>query len=231
MSVFTRFSLAAAALLALAGCSTPRNPDLPSGPEAYAVMPGADPVAVPKDYQIGADDVLNIQVFQEPDLSNATSRVDGSGRIQVPLIGEVEAAGRTAPQLAQEIAARLGQRYVVNPQVVVGIAEVAPKFFTVEGQVKTPGVYQIGNDYTLLSAIARAQSTTNIAKLDEVIIFRVVNGQRMGAVFDLGAIRKGYADDPKLLAGDKVVVGFSSVKGAYRDFLQTAPVISLFTRF
>lgn len=218
-------------LIAVAGCSTPHSPDLVSGPSAYAVMPASDPNAVPVDYVIGPDDQISVQVFQEPDLSSDKIKVDNVGNIQIQLIGQVEAAGRTAPQLAQEIAARLGQRFLVNPQVVVSVVQPAAHFFTVEGQVKRPGIYEIGDDFTLLSAIARAESTTQIAKLNEVIIFRDVQGKRMGAVFNLTDIRKGRAPDPQLLAGDKIVVGFSALKGAYRDFLQAAPLFNLFTQF
>jgi polysaccharide export outer membrane protein len=231
VSVFARISTACALLFAVAGCSTPHSPDLASGPSAYAIMPAPDPNAVPVDYVIGPDDQISVQVFQEPDLSSDKIKVDNVGNIQIQLIGQVEAAGRTAPQLAQEIAARLGQRFLVNPQVVVSVVEPAAHFFTVEGQVKRPGIYEIGDDFTLLSAIARAESTTQIAKLNEVIIFRDVQGKRMGAVFNLTDIRKGRAPDPQLLAGDKIVVGFSAVKGAYRDFLQMAPLFNLFTQF
>lgn len=235
MSLFARFSavtlVVAVLSTGLTGCAVPASSDLARGSASYDLMPAPNPAAVPSNYIIGTADVLSVQVFQEPDLSSDRVKVDTTGNIQMQLIGEVEAAGRTAPQLSQAIAAKLGQRYLVNPQVVVTVSEPAARFFTVEGQVKQPGIYEIGPDFTLLSAIARASSTTQIAKLDEIIIFRVVNGQRMGAIFDLKAIRKGKAPDPQLLAGDKIVVGFSAIKGGYRDFLQLAPIFNLFTQF
>jgi polysaccharide biosynthesis/export protein len=101
----------------------------------------------------------------------------------------------------------------------------------VEGEVKLPGVYKVSPSDTLLSAIARAQSPTNVAKLDEVIVFRTVNGRRMGARFDLNQIRSGQAADPQILGGDVIVVGFSSLKGVYRDILQAAPLLNVFTQF
>jgi len=64
-----------------------------------------------------------------------------------------------------------------------------------------------------------------------VIVFRTMNGQRMGAVFDARRIRYGYEPDPMILAGDVVVVGFSEVKGAYRDFLQIAPAAAVWRPF
>ncbi len=63
------------------------------------------------------------------------------------------------------------------------------------------------------------------------MVFRTLNGQRMGAVFDLRRIRTGSAPDPQIVDGDVVVVGFSQLKGAYRDFLAATPLLGLFTIF
>jgi polysaccharide export outer membrane protein len=75
-----------------------------------------------------------------------------------------------------------------------------------------------------------AQSPTRIARLDETVIFRTVNGQRMAARFDLKRIRAGLDPDPQILGGDVVVVGFSSAKSIYRDILSAAPIFNVFTR-
>lgn len=84
---------------------------------------------------------------------------------------------------------------------------------------------------TLLEALARAQSPTDTARLDQVVVFRTVAGQRMGAVFDLRRIRVGLDADPRILGGDTVVVGFSQVKGLFRDFLSAAPLLAVFRPF
>jgi polysaccharide export outer membrane protein len=76
-----------------------------------------------------------------------------------------------------------------------------------------------------------AQSPTRIAKLDDTVIFRTVDGQRMAARFDLKRIRAGLDPDPKIIGGDVVVVGFSSSKSVYRDVLTAAPIFNVFTRF
>ncbi len=212
----------------LGGCASSRMQAVPVGEAAYQIVPPADPNAPPASYIIVPNDVLNLQVFQEPDLSNEELQVDNVGNIQMPLLGQIQAAGRSPPELAADIALRLSQRYIVNPQVVVSVAEAAKRFVAVEGQVEKPGVYEIDREYTLLSAIARAESPTDVAKLDEVVVFRTVNGQRMGARFDLRDVRAGLAPDPQILGGDVVVVGFSSVKGAWRDFLKAAPAFNVF---
>ena len=133
--------------------------------------------------------------------------------------------------LSAAIAERLGRNYIRNPQVVVSVIATREQSVAVEGEVKMPGVYKVTASDTLLSAIARAQSPTNVARLDEIIIFRTVNGRRMGARFDLGDIRAGRAADPQVLGGDVIVVGFSSLKGVYRDILQAAPLLNIFTQF
>lgn len=76
--------------------------------------------------------------------------------------------------------------------------------------------------------MARAKSPNNVAKLDEVMIFRTVNGQHMGARFDIRQIRAGNAPDPRVLAGDMVVVGYSSTRGVWRDILTAAPLLNVF---
>ncbi|MDB5694592.1 MAG: polysaccharide biosynthesis protein GumB [Sphingomonas bacterium] len=220
---------AAAMLLAVGACASPRTA-LPVGPAAYAVVP-APTSAAPTDYRIGALDELTITVFREPDLSRERLRVDAAGTLLFPLIGTVRAGGKTSEELAAEITARLDARFVRNPQVTVAILTSQSQRVTVEGSVRAPGVYEIGGNATLLEALARAQSPTDTAKLSEVIVFRTVAGQRMGAVFDLRRIRVGLDADPRILGGDTVVVGFSQVKGVFRDFLSAAPLLAIFRPF
>jgi len=217
--------------LCLTACGTSRMSAVPTGDVAYQIAPPPNPNAPRTSYIIVPNDLLNLQVFQEPDLSNEELQVDNVGNIQMPLIGEIPAAGRSPSELASDIAFRLRQEYIVNPQVVISVSEPAKRFVAVEGQVEAPGVYEIDLEYTLLSAIARAESPTDTAKLDEIVIFRTVEGDRMAARFDLRDIRAGLAPDPQILGGDVVVVGFSSVKGAWRDFLKAAPVFNAFVVF
>jgi polysaccharide export outer membrane protein len=216
------------AALLLSSCGASELSGVPGGSAAYAIVPPKDPAAAPASYHMVPGDVLNLQVFQEPDLSNDKLQVDGVGNVQIPLIGEVAAAGRTPSELAADIASRLGKAYLVDPQVVVSVAQPATRYVTIEGQVKKPGVYEMDGDYTLLSAIARAESPTSTAKLDEVVVLRTIDGQQKVARFDLNDIRSGHAPDPQILPGDVVVVGFSGLKGVWRDFLRAAPVFGSF---
>lgn len=229
---FAGICVMSASLLAVAcpQVATARPSVVATGERAYEVIPPPDANAPRQSYIIVPGDVLNLQVFQEPELSSPELQVDNVGNIQLPLIGEVPAAGLSATQLAKEVEDRLGRRYVVNPQVVVTIKKAAARFVAVEGQVKQPGVYEIDREYSLLEAIAKAQSPTNIAKLSDVVVFRNIDGQRMGARFNLRAIRAGEAPDPQIHGGDVIVVGFSAIKSAWRDVLQAAPLFNIFYR-
>jgi polysaccharide export outer membrane protein len=218
---------AAVMLLALSGCEHAPTGNLPSGAAAY----GTIPITTRDADQLGmlrAGDKLGIRVLGEPELTGDDYRIDASGNLQMPLIGEVAAANRTAGELRDEIARRLGARYVRDPQVSVAVLERLRTTFAVEGQVHEPGIFDARPDTTLLGALAEAKSPTDVAKLDQVAVFRTLNGQRTGARFNLKDIRSGAAPDPQILAGDTVVVGFSSGKGAWRDLLKAAPLFNFF---
>ena len=219
-------------VLVLAACGGPRPTSLPRGQSAYEVIPAPPEVPPPPVLrQLQAGDVISVQVYREPDLGVEKAVLDELGNVQMPLIGQVAADGRTPPELARQIEQRLGQRYLRNPKVTVAVTSAIPRSVTVEGQVGAPGVFALGRNDTLLSSLARAGSPTQLAKLNEVMVFRTVNGQRMGAVFDIGKIRVGAAPDPQIVDGDVVVVGYSALRGAFRDFLSVTPLINLFTVF
>lgn len=211
----------------LGGCSTStKNPDLPIGAAAYQVVP-AD-VATPKFYTVRSQDVVTLRVLGEPDVSADELRVDEAGFLQVPLIGPVQAAGRSVNDISADVTRRLAAQYLVDPQVSVSVKEMALRYVSVEGEVKKPGVYEIDSKATLLSALARAESPLVTAKLDEVVVFRTVNGQRMAARFDIKAIRTGISPDPAIIDGDVVMVGYSSIKGFWQDVLKSAGLLNTF---
>lgn len=212
---------------ALAGCaSTISNPDLPAGTAAYQVIPATIPI--PTAYPVRPKDTLTLRVFNEPDISQDELRVDDSGMIQVPLIGSVEAQGRSVDDLSADIASRLSKRYLRNPQVAVSVKEPAPSFVSVEGEVEKPGVYEIDGRTTLLAALARAESPTVTAKLNEIVVFRTIDDQRMVARFNLKDIRVGLTPDPMILDGDVVMVGYSRSKGLWQDILKVTPIFNAF---
>jgi polysaccharide export outer membrane protein len=215
----------------LAACSSQLTAGLPHSAAAYAIIPPMDQAVKPTDYLIEPGDMVHLAVFGEPDLTIDKLPVDDAGNIQVPLIGAVQVSGLSPAKASSLIASRLGTRFLRNPDVTLNVLEQAGQIVTVEGQVTKAGAYPVDHETTLLGAIALAQSPTRIAKLDQVVIFRTVNGQRLAARFDLSKIRVGRDPDPQILGGDVVVVGFSQAKSIYRDVLLAAPLFNVFTRF
>jgi polysaccharide biosynthesis/export protein len=221
-----RRGLAIVVCLASAACHSP-SPQLASGSTAMEMTGVAHQVAASEPYRIGPADDLHVRVLYEPDLSLDTVRVSTDGTIEVPLAGTVPAMGRTAAQLAADIEERL-RRYVLKPNVIISVTDYARQFVVVEGSVEDPGRFDVRGTSSLLEALALANGPSRTAKLDEVMVFRTIGGRRAGARFDLNRIRLGYEPDPLVLGGDTVVVGYSEVKGAFRDFLTVSPALGVF---
>lgn len=214
--------------LSLAACGTPRA----SGLQAGVSLPPPDPVKIEPSvaatgYLIGPMDQLDVNVFQVPDLTR-TVQVDAAGQIILPLIGAVPAAGKTVVQLQDQIAAALREKYLQSPQVTVYVSEYASQKVTVTGAVAAPGVYPLQGRTTLLQAIAMAKGADRVANERRIIIYRTINNQKMGALYDLAAIRAGTLDDPEVFARDVIVVEKSGVKSAFRDVAGAMPVLGLF---
>lgn len=217
--------------LITAGCaSTPQiGEGLSTGAAAYAVVPAAGTgPAVLDDYRLGPLDTIDVAVFQEPDLSVKALQVDASGQIALPLVGSVKAQGMTAAELSQELERKLGERYLRNPQVTVTVASSVSQKVSVQGEVAEPGVYQLTGPTTLLDVISLAKGETEVATLNQIVVFRTVNGQRMGAVFDVASIRRGDAPDPVIHGNDLVVVGYSSAKRFWKNIVSSMPLFNVF---
>ncbi|MFY2763006.1 polysaccharide biosynthesis/export family protein [Arenimonas sp. MALMAid1274] len=179
------------------------------------------------EYRVGAQDLLEISVFQVADL-NRTVRVNSNGQISLPLVGSVQAGGKTVQELEAAIAGLLTESYLQNPQVTVFVKEYTSQRVTLEGAVKSPGVYSITGKTSLLQAIAMGGGLSDLANLQGVVVFRTVDGKKMAAVFDIRAIRAGNAADPQIYGDDIVVVDQSGAKTGLRRILETLPVFNLF---
>jgi polysaccharide biosynthesis/export protein len=202
--------------------------NLPRGASAYNVIPLASANRPPEDYRIGALDALDITVLQEPELSTKLTQVDAFGNINLPLVGDVKAGGKTAGELAREVASRYAQKYLKNPQVSVVVSKPVAQKVVVQGEVAQPGVYPIEGPTTLLGAIALAKGETQLAALNDVAVFRTINGQRSGAAFDIMSIRRGEAQDPEIRANDLIIVGTSGSKRMWRDIISSMPILRVF---
>ena len=185
------------------------------------VTPGSD------GYRIGPQDVLEISVFQAPELAKSV-QVAETGMINLPLVGDVQAGGVTARQLEQDLKAKYGTRYLQNPQITVFIREFNSQRVTLEGAVERPGVYPYRGPSTLLQLVASAGGMKEVADGSEVMVFRTANGRKEAARFDVDAIKSGRASDPAILQGDVVIVGTSAIKKLYQDVLKSLPVVGMF---
>ena len=218
-----------------ASAASPATPAVSGLTAATMVSPsalaGAGPAAVGADYRIGPSDQLDVNVYDIPDLSRSV-QVDAGGKIMLPLVGEVDAQGQTAQQLSGAIATDLKQRYVKNPLVTVVVKDAASARVTVDGAVVAPGTYRLAGPTTLLQAVALARGP-NPKTADErhVALFRLVNGRRQGAVYNLNAIRTGAAPDPEVYGRDIVVVAPSRGKALWNHFVQIAPALGMLAYF
>lgn len=184
-----------------------------------------DLAAAARPYLIGPFDKLRIDVFGVDDLRRQV-QIDASGRLSFPLIGSVEAAGQTPIELAQTIEQRLRDRFVRDPQVTVNLEETVSQVITVDGQVEKPGLYPVVGRMTLMRAVATAGGTAEFAKLDDVIVFRKVDGQELAGLYNLKGIRRGNYPDPEVYANDVIVVGDSQARRVFKDILQSAPLLT-----
>ena len=220
--------LAAVAAL-LAGCTEGRGGSVPYEVAMPAPDVQAEPVAA-SSAPIGALDTLQISVFQVESLTGEF-KVDQAGMIDYPLLGNVQAQGRTAQELGTQIAARLGERYLQSPQVSVSVRDRAQQTITVDGSVKQPGVFKVKGPTTLIQAVAMASGTSEDANPSRVIVFRTVNGERVAGAFDLKAIRRAQAEDPVIYGNDIVVVDGSRARTLFKDLLGTIPLLGVLRPF
>ena len=165
-----------------------------------------------KDFLLGPEDLLDIVVWKNEDLSQKAVVVRPDGKISMPLIGEITASGRTANQLASQIAARL-KEYKDNPVVTVSVKEVNSYYVYVLGEVTKPGKYQLKSHATVLQAVAMASGFTNYASKNKMKVIRHVQGEngttreiRIPARYDDLISGTGDIGNFFLKTGDVVIV-------------------------
>jgi polysaccharide export outer membrane protein len=144
----------------------------------------------------------------------------------MPLIGTLDAGGKTASELAHDIEQSLAGRYVKDPDVTINILSSVSQVVTVDGEVEEPGLYPVTNQMTLLRAIASAKGLGQFANQKDVVILRTVNGQKMAGLYSIAAIRRGLYDDPPIFANDLIVVGDSPQRRLFRDLVSLSPLLA-----
>lgn len=205
-------SLAAAAFIALGVPSFALAANLPPPDAAGVLRPES------ADYRIGAQDQLEVNVFGIEELKR-TVQVDSGGKVLLPLVGQIQAGGRTPGELSGDIATALKAKYMKDPQVIVTVKEAQSQRVTVDGAVLQPGVYPLAGPTTLLQAVSLARGPDpKLANVKKVAIFRTVGGARRSAFYDLTQIRSGKAEDPVVYGSDIVVVDTSGAKSFFQNF-------------
>lgn len=164
--VLTIIVLGCAALGALAGDNRPVAP-VANAPQPTAFGQG--------EYRVGPEDVLDVFVWKDTDLTK-TVPVRPDGKISLPLIGELEASGKTATQLQAEVTTLL-QKFMSAPVVTVTVKEINCPKISVLGQVNKPDRYRIRQRITVLEAVAMAGGFTEFAKRDKITIIRQTGGK------------------------------------------------------
>ena len=157
-------------------------------------------------FVIGNDDVLAINVWKEPDISRSIP-VRSDGKISLPLVGEVQAAGLTPLKLEKDIASKL-KNFISEPEVTVMVQQVNSQKFNILGQVVRPGSYVIANSPTVLDAIALAGGFRDFAKQKSIYVLRPGGSGDSRIPFNYKDVSQGknMSQNIKLQPGDTIIV-------------------------
>jgi len=161
---------------------------------------------VDPNYVIGAQDVLDINVWKEPDVSR-TVPVRPDGKISLPLLNDVQAAGLTPAQLAAQVTDSL-KKYVTNPQVTVIVTVINSQRVYILGEVTRPGAFPLIPGMSVLQALSSAGGFTQFAKVKSIFVRRFENGKEEKFPFNYREVIGGKKPEQDILlkAGDTIVV-------------------------
>lgn len=158
-----------------------------------------------QSYRIGIGDLIQIEVYDEPDITKEV-RVLTDGFISFPLLGSLKAAGNTVKELETKITKMLAEKYIRSPQVTVFVKEFSNVY--IFGEVKAPGSFPIYGRMTVLEAITLAGGFTDVANPSKVKIIRHQDGQEHNFEVDIDRVTKrgDTSQDAELQANDRVIV-------------------------
>jgi polysaccharide biosynthesis/export protein len=167
---------------------------------------GVAPATTDPAYMIGPEDVLDINVWKEPDMTR-TVPVRPDGKISLPLINDVQAAGLTPLQLASTVTERL-RKFLTDPQVTIIVTTINSQRVYVVGEVLRAGAFPLIPGMTVLQVLANAGGFTTFANEKKIHVMRVVDGKHVELPFNYREVLKGDNPDQniKLEPGDTVVV-------------------------
>src|SRR6266852_1397929 len=177
-----------------------------NGADITSVAKPKLPEIKPDEYTIGESDVLRVNVWKEPEVSQTVVvRTDGS--ISMPLINEVKVAGMT-PLVTQQVIADKLKAFLTNPQVTVTVMEIHSKHALITGEVARPGGYPLNTETNVMQLIAQAGGFTPFAKKGEIVVLRSEKGKQERIKFKYKDVISGKKTDQNisLRPGDTVVV-------------------------
>jgi polysaccharide export outer membrane protein len=186
--------------------ATPSSAQSVPAAAAAAVAPRPVDPAVPPGYVIGADDVLSIVYWKDKDMS-ADAQVRPDGRIALPLINEVQAAGLTPDQLREKITEE-SKRYMEDANITVVVRQINSRKAYITGEVNKPGPYPLTSPTTVLQLISLAGGLREYADSKKIVIMRTVNGKPTSLKFNYKDVVRGknLTQNIALKPGDTVVV-------------------------
>jgi len=156
--------------------------------------------------RLGPEDVISVDVFDQPNYSRGNLTVPPNGRISYPLIGQLMIAGRTTEDLEKEITEKLAE-YIREPKVSVQIVQVHSLKYLVIGDVTTPGIYEMTRRMTVTEALAKAGYATRFGDLSKVAVLRMQkDGSATPIPINVNEVARGKLQDIYLTPGDTVVV-------------------------
>jgi polysaccharide export outer membrane protein len=162
--------------------------------------------AISSDYLIGSEDVVEVMVWKNPDLSRQVT-VRPDGKISLPLIGDVQAAGYTVPQLREQITEKLKVYYQESPQVSVIVQQVNGYAIYILGEVRNPGKYVVRTGTTFLQALSLAQGFTDFASSNKIVVRRqMAGGEEATMSIRYKDVVLGRQKNIVLKPGDTIVV-------------------------
>jgi polysaccharide export outer membrane protein len=193
--------------------ATPGSPTTPPATEtAPAPSPSSAPAAparlsgtsLPKEYRLGAGDKLRIEVYKDAQLSGPV-QIRPDGKITMPLVGDLPAAGQTALELDDTITAAL-REWVNNPTVSVVVVEATAATAYIYGEVNKPGPITLNGNMTVLQALSMAGGVTPWAKTKKIHILRTGQYGTQTIPFDYSSAMQGMGSPVYLSQGDTVIV-------------------------
>lgn len=180
-----------------------------------------------KEYRLGPEDVISVDVFAQPNYSKAGINIPPDATIAYPLIpGGVFVAGKTTNQVAKEIAKKLDE-YIIDPQVTVTLEKVGSARYAVMGDVTQPGIRLMTRRVTALSAVMEAGGTLATGSMKKAVIYRNGGAGYSQLPIDLDAVRKGKTKDIDLEPGDQVFIPGNKMK-TFNSILDTVSKASAF---